>query len=310
MSNEDGYPAYRRRSPEDGGNSFTKKVRGEEITITNQFVIPYSPFLCRVFNCHINVELCHSVQAVKYICKYITKGSDACMFSVTDPNRFDEIQRYQLGRYLSASEAAWRIFANPIHHHFPPIEHLAVHLENGQRVRFSPDENLAAKLMEPPSTTLTAFFELNQRDPSARSLLYHQIPQHYLFVNKEWRPRQRQPNLGRIYTIHPRDRECFFLRILLINRAGPTSFEDIRTVDGHLCETYKDACERLGLLQSDDHWKVTLEEATSTMMPKAIRSLFAVMIGSCEMSTPLELWMSFRESMSEDLLHQVINLIQ
>ena len=39
------------------------------------------------------------------------------------------------------------------------------------------------------------------------------------------------------------------------------------------------------------------------MMPKVIRSLFAVMISSCEISSPLELWTTFKESMSEDYLH-------
>ena len=117
--------------------------------------------------------------SIKYICKYITKGSDACVFSVDDPNKHDEIKRFQLGRYISSNEAAWRIFSYPIHYHYPPIAHLAVHLPDGQRVRFSAEENLAAKLMEPPQTTLTAFFQLNQRDEFARSLLYPEVPQHY-----------------------------------------------------------------------------------------------------------------------------------
>ena len=179
MSNDDGYPAYKRRSPEDGGQSYTVLKRGEELTITNEWVVPYCPFLSRVFKCHINVELCHSVKSIKYICKYITKGSDACVFSVDDPNKHDEIKRFQLGRYISSNEAAWRIFSYPIHYHYPPIAHLAVHLPDGQRVRFSAEENLAAKLMEPPQTTLTAFFQLNQRDEFARSLLYPEVPQHY-----------------------------------------------------------------------------------------------------------------------------------
>ena len=39
-------------------------------------------------------------------------------------------------------------------------------------------------------------------------------------------------------------------------------------------------------------------------MPKKIRALFAVMVSSCELSSPLELWKAFRESMSEDFLYQ------
>ena len=66
---DDGYPDYRRRSPEEGGNSYTIKRGDREILMTNAWVVPYSPFLCRVFECHINLEMCHSIDAIKYVCK-------------------------------------------------------------------------------------------------------------------------------------------------------------------------------------------------------------------------------------------------
>ena len=74
--NEDGYPSYRRRSPEDGGVSFEKKVNAREtLTIDNRWVVPYSPLLSRAFRAHINVEWCNSVKSIKYVCKYINKVS-------------------------------------------------------------------------------------------------------------------------------------------------------------------------------------------------------------------------------------------
>ena len=72
-----------------------------------------------------------------FYCRYVNKGSDACVFSVDDPNRRDEIKMYELGRYISANEACWRIFGSQIHHHFPPLTHLVVHLPNGQRMHAS-----------------------------------------------------------------------------------------------------------------------------------------------------------------------------
>lgn len=50
--------------------------------------------------------------------------------------------------------------------------------------------------------------------------------------------------LGRLYTVHPSQRECFYLRLLLINVRGPTS-----TVNGQLCESNHDACTELQLLE-------------------------------------------------------------
>jgi len=53
-------------------------------------------------------------------------------------NRNDEITMYQLGRYLSTNEAFWRIFGFQVHGRNPAIQHLQIHLENGQRVYFRP----------------------------------------------------------------------------------------------------------------------------------------------------------------------------
>ena len=73
IMNSDGYPSYKRRSPQNGGNTFEVK-RGEEIiTIDNSWIVPYCPFLSRAFQCHINVEYCSSIKSIKYVCKYVLK---------------------------------------------------------------------------------------------------------------------------------------------------------------------------------------------------------------------------------------------
>ncbi|GBP12991.1 hypothetical protein EVAR_81528_1 [Eumeta japonica] len=127
QTGEDGYPVYRRRDAANGGLSASLNIRGRNFTIDNSWIVPYSPLLCRTFNAHINVEYCHSVQAIKYICKYINKGSDQATFGVRNPN--DEVENYVNGRYISTSEAAWRIFEFPIHERHPTVLQLAVHLE-------------------------------------------------------------------------------------------------------------------------------------------------------------------------------------
>lgn len=54
--------------------------------------------LSRCFNAHINVEYYRSVKAIKYIFKYINKGSHRATFSVNSEN--DEIPNYLNGRYI------------------------------------------------------------------------------------------------------------------------------------------------------------------------------------------------------------------
>ena len=64
----DGYPVYRRRVD---GRTFTN-YKGE--VFDNTYIVPHNLVLCTMFNCHINVEICSSVQSIKYIYKYIYKG--------------------------------------------------------------------------------------------------------------------------------------------------------------------------------------------------------------------------------------------
>lgn len=83
----------------------------------NRWVVPFNPVLCRTFDCHINVEYCHSVKAIKYICKYIFKGNDMATLTY----KYDEITRYLNGRYISSSEAMWRILKFDIHERYPAV---------------------------------------------------------------------------------------------------------------------------------------------------------------------------------------------
>ncbi|XP_039967840.1 uncharacterized protein LOC120779563 [Bactrocera tryoni] len=105
ITGNDGYPLCRRRSAEDGGNSTVIKVRNQDVDVDNRWVVPYSPLLSKIFEAHINVEYCNSVKSIKYICKYVNKGSDMAVFGVADYQSIDEIQQYQMGRYISSNEA-------------------------------------------------------------------------------------------------------------------------------------------------------------------------------------------------------------
>lgn len=317
ITGNDGYPLYRRRSTEDGGKTTIVKVRNEDIVVDNRWIVPYSPLLSKTFQAHINVEYCNSVKSIKYICKYVNKGSDMAVFSVVQ-NENDEITRYQMGRYISSNEAIWRILSFNIHERSPAVVHLSVHLENGQRVYFT-SANALQQAERPPTTTLTAFFSLCQTDKFAKTLLYSEVPRYYTWnpSSKKWQLRKQgkpvpgHPNifstdvLGRVYTVHPSNDECFYLRLLLVNVHGPTSFQNLRTVDNQLCRTYRQACEKLNLLENDTHWEVTLADASATSSPHQIRTLFAIIIATCFPSNSMELWMKFKDYMTEDILNRM-----
>ena len=79
----------------------------------------------------------------------------------------DEIVQYQAGRYISSNEAVWQILSVPIHERSPAVVHLAVHLQNGQRIYFS-ESNVQQGALNPPDTKLTAFFLLCKNDSFAK----------------------------------------------------------------------------------------------------------------------------------------------
>ncbi|XP_044581535.1 uncharacterized protein LOC123263065 [Cotesia glomerata] len=281
ITNVNGYPIYRRRNPDNGGQSFIKNISNTDIDIDSRWVVPYSPLLSKTYNAHINVEFCSSVKSIKYICKYVHKGSDMAVFRVENTNvsaspvnKNDEITLYQIGRYISSNEAVWCIFGFPIHERDPAVVQLAVHLENGQRVYFT-NETAIDRAINPPKTKLTEFFELCNRADDFGA-----------------------------FALNPRQTECFYLRLLLVNVTGPLSFQDIRKVNGQQYTTYKDACLALGLLEDDNQWECMLAEAALNCTAIQIRLLFAIVLTTCFPARAEILWNNYKDSVTDDILHQ------
>ena len=231
----DSYPLYRRRNPEDGGqvSTITINASGSWVSkhIDNRWVVPYNKYLLRALNCLCNVKLCVSISSIKYVLKYLHKGCDQATFALRSDQVY-ETSEYQNAHYISSNEAAWRILEFPIHERFPPVQQLAVHLENGQRVYFTEDTARNQASGATPKTILTEFFVLCQVDNFAKTLLYVNVLENYTWNNKSWQRRKQGTEvagypgvkqaqaLGRVYTISPRQGECFYLRLLLHNVKG------------------------------------------------------------------------------------------
>ncbi|XP_027089557.1 uncharacterized protein [Coffea arabica] len=86
------YPIYRRR--DDGTRIYIR-----EHELDNRWIVPYNPYILVKYDCHINVEICSAIEAVKYIYKYIYKGYDRVMYQLTaeQANKIvDEIKNFSL----------------------------------------------------------------------------------------------------------------------------------------------------------------------------------------------------------------------
>ncbi|XP_039591875.1 uncharacterized protein LOC120515191 [Polypterus senegalus] len=74
QENTHGYPIYRRRQ---GITAIVGKY-----DIDNRWIVPYNPLLSQKFNAHIKVEVCASIQCIKYLYKYVYKGQDAASIAL------------------------------------------------------------------------------------------------------------------------------------------------------------------------------------------------------------------------------------
>ncbi|XP_010686097.3 uncharacterized protein LOC104900381 [Beta vulgaris subsp. vulgaris] len=217
-THENGFPLYRRRNS--GQNPIIRKF-----AMDNRWVIPYNPYLSALFDCHLNVEVCSTIQAVKYIYKYVYKGHDKISFAVSNQKEskpVDEITQFQTGRWVSPCEAAWRIFSFDLFEMYPPVLPLQVHLPNAQTVQFNPTEQLARIVASDARsrTSLTEFFKVNAAESGAAQLLYSEFPEHYVWTAsaKTWTKRvHKRFVVGRLIFVVPAEGERYFLRLLLAN---------------------------------------------------------------------------------------------
>ncbi|PIA64661.1 hypothetical protein AQUCO_00100252v1 [Aquilegia coerulea] len=139
IKDPDGFYTHRRRN-----NGRTGIKNG--IEIDNRSVVPHNLDLIVKYQCHINVEVCNRGRAVKYLFKYIHKGKDIATIVIerndegdncdgeTSVRIIDEIKTYLDCRYISASEASWRIFGFNTQFREPAVERLPFHLEDEQQV--------------------------------------------------------------------------------------------------------------------------------------------------------------------------------
>ena len=88
-NSENGYPQYKRRSVEQGGRSWQKNVKNVAYSIDNSWVVPYNPYLLLKYNSHVNVEICSTISAIKYLYKYVYKGHTRIIFDLRMENNYN-----------------------------------------------------------------------------------------------------------------------------------------------------------------------------------------------------------------------------
>lgn len=154
------------------------------------------------YNCHINVEICSGLKAVKYLYKYTYKGHDKVAVHVSNnvgDVTIDEIQQYQDARWVSAQEAIWRIFEFELNEMYPAVINLQLHLPNKQFVSYWANQDLEDIIHSDTAskTMLTEFFNFCLRDEEGKKYLYRDFPEYFVWNRDGWQVLGRKKNKRR-----------------------------------------------------------------------------------------------------------------
>lgn len=152
-----------------------------------------------------------------------------------------------MGHYISSNEASWRILS------------------------FS----------SAPVSSLRKWTEISQKEMQQnwpKTILYPKIYKYYTYkaVKFQGAPPtepgiKMEDVLARVYTGHPRNLECFFLRLFLHHIRGPTSFQDLKTINVVVKDLNKHVLSLV--LQKMIIIGIWLVEAVATNFPKQVISV-------------------------------------
>ncbi|XP_058783041.1 uncharacterized protein LOC131657689 [Vicia villosa] len=198
------------------------------------------------------------------------------------------------GKVKSACEAAWIIFAFDINYREPSDERLSFHLENEQIVTFSDNDRIDHVVNKEKSqhSKFLTWMDANRKYPEAKELTYREFPSKFVWNQREhqWYPRKRGFQIGRLYFVHPWSGQLYYLQNLLNYCKGPTSFEDLKTVNNVVLDSFKDACYARCLIHDDREYIDAIIEASHWGTNIFLRKMFTTLLLSNQMTSPVFTW--------------------
>jgi len=112
-----------------------------------------------------------------------------------------------------------------------------------------------------------------------------------------------------MYYVHPTAGELYYLRILLMIVKGATNYADVRNFDGRVYNTYREACEARGLLESDNEWILLFDEAIVSASANQLRHLFVTVVLHYSVGNVRALFDKYWLYLTDDIRKGLINAL-
>jgi len=295
-------------------------------------IAQYCPAILLAWEGHAHIDFALSLDTFVYMFKYIHKGPDYVDFRFAEAAETEEegarraAEDYIRARYLSATEATWRIFGFTLTSKNPSVARLGVHEPGSNRARFtgtqstgSDASSLIRYFLRPARYAGMKYVEYNEkvtfrsasdreiRDPAA-------LPDHCALERSErgqkFKPRvvmerRRGVKVARIKVVRPGSGEVFYIRQLLLHKAA-SSWRDLRTTTNQhgastVHDTFEQAAVASGILEGTNEAHLTMTEAVESFATsQELRFMFCLLIVD---GAPAQgLWNSFGDRMGRDFL--------
>lgn len=268
-----------------------------DVEISNEWIVPYNPYLLLLFDCHICVDAVTASSCIMYQYKYVHKGVDMAKARISGVS--SEIEQYRKTRYVSAAEATWRILGYTLMNRSPAVTLVHVHLPGEQHVIY-PDGITSGErqsLADSAVSDLMRYF--NRPAPTAFTELT--LLEHYeRFIVQKLRIGERVPTAAtpgkwfdlygniiserttdhvcRIHFLTPVIGDLLYLRLLL-HKTCARSFQQLKIVrspegDETEYDTYQGAARAMGLVTGQEEYFMCMEEASVFRVGHQLRGLF------------------------------------
>lgn len=105
--------------------------------------------------------------------------------------------------------------------------------------------------------------------------------------------------------VNPGTGELFYLRMLLMTVWGALSFEDLKTYQGIVHDTFRQACQLHGLIGDDTQWFSLFDEAIVWATSSQLRNLFMVVVQYNDIGNIRLLFDKYWRTMTDDIAYNM-----